>query len=407
MNKIRLSLLVLLTIGFLGVTKPSLSYAAITTYYFSPTFEKVKETGEITKYYPLPGGATAIKKDSELSYLYTDQLFSTRLITDSSGRKTSELSYYPYGSTFNQSSLNSPTDKLYTSQIKDASTNLYFYNARQYNPNTGAFISADSAQGPNRYAYVGGNPINLNDPSGNYETPYSGLEPDYWESLYQNYKVVFRNEKNAKFTPGEINKIMPILRKLPRELYKELTIVNSGNIQNYPTEDSLLLKINAFIGNLFGGSWSAADPSSKTIFLKDVCFWPIIPELTSLQPSAYVFIHELSHANEGLLGEVTSENEYYESFPKSYEGLDEWFSANPYYKLMNEYLRAGKWHFNEQKNKWESPYADWVTTNTIAPNPEEYFAIQSGEYFVNPGLYKELWGEELIRFFEKFYQGKF
>jgi len=141
--------------------------ATSTTYYFSPAFEKVKETGEITKYYPLPGGATVVKKGNELSYLHTDQLSSTRLITNGQGLKTNDYNYYPYGRTFNATSLNLPSSRLYTSQIMDNSTDLYFYNARYYNPTTGAFISADSAQGPNRYAYVGGNPISLNDPSGN------------------------------------------------------------------------------------------------------------------------------------------------------------------------------------------------------------------------------------------------
>ncbi len=59
----------------------------------------------------------------------------------------------------------SVTDRFYTGQIKD-DTGLYYYNARYYDPFLGIFTSADRAQGPNRYAYVGGNPIMRNDPSG-------------------------------------------------------------------------------------------------------------------------------------------------------------------------------------------------------------------------------------------------
>lgn len=159
-------LLIALVITFILSLKANSVLAASTTYYFSPTFEK--ENGVVTKYYPLPGGATVVKKGNTTNYLYSDHLASTRLITDSSGQATEKLDYYPYGSTINSQSVirNSLVDKLYTSQILDSSTNLYFYNARNYNPATGAFISADSATGPNRYAYVAGNPVNANDPTG-------------------------------------------------------------------------------------------------------------------------------------------------------------------------------------------------------------------------------------------------
>lgn len=144
-----------------------------TTYYFSPVFEKTD--GVITKYYPLPGNSTAARRGADLNFLHTDHLSSTRLTTDNSGRKTAEIIYFPYGSIFNQNTLNLPSDRLYTSQILDSSTDFYFYHARQYNPRTASFISADSAQGPNRYAYVSSNPISRNDPSGNVLN-YPGLK---------------------------------------------------------------------------------------------------------------------------------------------------------------------------------------------------------------------------------------
>jgi len=157
-------------IGFL-VAAPA-AFAQTTTYYFSPNFEKEISQGQttITKYYPLPGGVIAMRRGNELFYLHADHLTSTRLVTSDEGRVMSQFDYYPYGQFVNSQPAirNSKIEKLYTSQILDSSTDLYFYNARQYNPKTASFISADQAQGPNRYAYVGGNPINKNDPSGNY-----------------------------------------------------------------------------------------------------------------------------------------------------------------------------------------------------------------------------------------------
>lgn len=107
---------------------------------------------------------------NELYFLHQDHLGSTRVVTDKQGNKVAEFSYYPYGSLFNETmkqSNHETIERRYTSQIYDQASDLYFYNARYYNPNIGAFISADPVQGPNRYAYVGSNPVNLTDPSGN------------------------------------------------------------------------------------------------------------------------------------------------------------------------------------------------------------------------------------------------
>lgn len=51
--------------------------------------------------------------------------------------------------------------------MADTSTSgLDYYNARYYDPVLGQFASADTKQGPNRYAYVAGNPETLTDPTG-------------------------------------------------------------------------------------------------------------------------------------------------------------------------------------------------------------------------------------------------
>jgi len=77
------------------------------------------------------------------------------------------LDYYPYGSARQSEVEQLPTDHLYTGQQWDGGEiGLYYYNARYYDPDLGIFTSADRAQGPNRYAYVMGNPIMNNDPTG-------------------------------------------------------------------------------------------------------------------------------------------------------------------------------------------------------------------------------------------------
>jgi RHS repeat-associated protein len=85
--------------------------------------------------------------------------------------------YGPYGNTrYSKGSVG--TQKGFTGQIADPISGLDDYGARYYDPVVGRFVSADSvqgnAQGMDPYAYVGGNPETLNDPTGNMFAPAFG-----------------------------------------------------------------------------------------------------------------------------------------------------------------------------------------------------------------------------------------
>lgn len=75
----------------------------------------------------------------------------------------------------------------YTGQMWLPSFGAYHYKARAYAPGLGRFLQTDPigyAAGANLYAYVGGDPVNLNDPSGRRgsENPCSTAtqdDPDY------------------------------------------------------------------------------------------------------------------------------------------------------------------------------------------------------------------------------------
>jgi RHS repeat-associated protein len=57
----------------------------------------------------------------------------------------------------------------YTGRRVDAETGLYYYRARYYSPRLGRFLQPDPIGyqgGLNLYAYVGGDPLNLTDPTG-------------------------------------------------------------------------------------------------------------------------------------------------------------------------------------------------------------------------------------------------
>jgi RHS repeat-associated protein len=74
------------------------------------------------------------------------------------------LRYYPYGET-RYTSGSTPTSYRFTGQQEDDTIELYFYNARYYDPALGRFISADTIvpnpenpQDWNRYTYARNNP---------------------------------------------------------------------------------------------------------------------------------------------------------------------------------------------------------------------------------------------------------
>ena len=98
------------------------------------------------------------------------------------GAVEQELAYYPFGAT-RVTTGSADVAYKYTGQEFDSSTDLYFYQARYYDPHLGRFISADTivpkpfnSQSLNRYSYVLNNPLNYVDPTGFLSEPLTDEE---------------------------------------------------------------------------------------------------------------------------------------------------------------------------------------------------------------------------------------
>ncbi|TNY26229.1 hypothetical protein BV497_09855 [Fulvimonas soli] len=101
------------------------------------------------------------------AYFLTDLLGSTVGLTDGSGAWLQQYSYDPYGVTTATTATSNPYQ--YTGRENDGN-GLYYYRSRYYSPAMGRFLSEDPiglAGGLNGYAYVGDQPTDLADPSGN------------------------------------------------------------------------------------------------------------------------------------------------------------------------------------------------------------------------------------------------
>lgn len=104
------------------------------------------------------------------TYFLTDHLGSTRALTNASGAVVQRYDYTAYGEvTQTTSGFSNPYQ--YTGREQDAN-GLMYYRARYYSAEQARFISEDSygfgGGDPNFYAYVGGNPLNANDPTGHW-----------------------------------------------------------------------------------------------------------------------------------------------------------------------------------------------------------------------------------------------
>jgi len=125
--------------------------------------------GALTAKYLYGNGIRLVKIDGSGNkfYLHTDQLGSTRVVTNAYKATVQTFSYYPFGEVLTTTGTN--TDYKFNGKEFDEEqgVNLYYYGARYYDPKIGRFISIDPIVNyTNPYSYVRNNPINLTDPSG-------------------------------------------------------------------------------------------------------------------------------------------------------------------------------------------------------------------------------------------------
>ena len=112
--------------------------------------------------------------DNESYYVYTKDIReSTANLVDSTGDSAVSYEYTDYGETEITGNKDFYNEICYTGGIYDASTGIYYLNARYYDPENANFLSQDSYRGEvgnpaslNYYSYCYGNPIVHTDPSG-------------------------------------------------------------------------------------------------------------------------------------------------------------------------------------------------------------------------------------------------
>jgi len=117
------------------------------------------------------------------SYLTTDHLGSTRIVTKSDGNVKARYDYLPFGEELGSGiggrtlglcyGTSDSTNQKFTQKERDNETGLDYFGARYYSSAQGRFTGPDPIGGSeplpqswNLYAYVQGHPINFYDPDG-------------------------------------------------------------------------------------------------------------------------------------------------------------------------------------------------------------------------------------------------
>ena len=129
--------------------------------------------GAILRRY-VPGAAidtpqAMIAAGGTVTWLHPDGQGSIVNTSTSAGAAGTPITYSPYGEIGGTGALPSGLPFGYTGRYFDAETGLWYYRARYYHPRLGQFLQTDpigTKDDPNLYLYVGGDPVNGTDPSG-------------------------------------------------------------------------------------------------------------------------------------------------------------------------------------------------------------------------------------------------
>jgi RHS repeat-associated protein len=130
--------------------------------------------GALTRFYFAGTERSAERApDGAVSFYHSDHLKSSNLLTDAAGAVIKHTAFLPFGALRAEEGAKELHHRFTDKELDG--TGLYDYGARQYDPEVGQFISADTAVSDakdpltlNRYAYTRGNPLLYNDPTGHF-----------------------------------------------------------------------------------------------------------------------------------------------------------------------------------------------------------------------------------------------
>ncbi|MGW6459858.1 RHS repeat-associated core domain-containing protein [Streptomyces sp. NPDC055078] len=155
-------------------------------------------TGTVTgtRYYAVDGTGVAVRTPAGVSWLTEDQAGTADTAVNAADLTATVRRHLPYGAPRGPAGGTWPGERGFVGGTLDATTGLTHLGARQYDPDTGAFLSVDpilDAEDPRQlhgYAYAGNSPVSDSDPTGLTARPVSGTEQEdiVWDSTVTAYR---------------------------------------------------------------------------------------------------------------------------------------------------------------------------------------------------------------------------
>lgn len=137
------------------------------------TVPKGSSTKKATRYLGLGGGHQAVQdNDGSVSFALSDHQGTGQLSISADAQKLNQRRTLPFGGLRGNAPAAWPGTKSFVGGTNDVSTGLTHLGAREYDPDTGRFISVDPLMDPanpqqlNGYSYAENTPITSSDPSG-------------------------------------------------------------------------------------------------------------------------------------------------------------------------------------------------------------------------------------------------
>ncbi|MBU1660509.1 MAG: RHS repeat-associated core domain-containing protein, partial [Chloroflexi bacterium] len=167
-------------------------------------------------------GLAAVYDSGNWAYQHPDALGSVRQQTDSAGLVTVARGYTPFGKTLWQAG--DPGGSFgFAGEQNDPASGLTFLRSRYYDPSTGRFLTKDTypalapvPQSLHRYAYVGNDPVNRVDPSG--ERYWEKPEDAYY---YDEYGIRVEKAIPTLWFSEEVTSKRVEYQKNAREEYRQ------------------------------------------------------------------------------------------------------------------------------------------------------------------------------------------
>ncbi len=180
-----------------------------TVYFGDAPWADFDASGQLLAQY-LPGDDTdqllaRYRTGEGVSWYLTDRLGSVREITDNTGAISDRIAYDSFGNVTSETNPARGDRFKFTGRELDSVSGLYYYRARYYDPKLGVFVGEDplvfGGGDSNLRRFVGNDPVNATDPSGQQAISASGGLAAF-VSFYADFALNYGKDEPFTFRVG-------------------------------------------------------------------------------------------------------------------------------------------------------------------------------------------------------------